>query len=471
LQRGLMWFRRDLRLHDNRALAEAARACDEVYLVFCFDKEILDKLQDKEDRRVDFIHQSVTEMQKSLSRNKAELIVKYGVAREKIPELARELKVKSVFANHDYEPKALQRDAAVAKALQKDDIAFCSFKDHVVFEKDEVLTGSGGPYKVYTPYSRAWRKRLTADDYEDLTVDIKADQFPALSKGIKSDDWSLKAMGFKETDLQWPGGTSQGRKMLDEFLERIDEYKDKRDLPAVKGTSRLSVHLRFGTLSIRECVRAAIDNKSEGAQGWVNELIWREFYNMILHHFPHTEEDAFNDNFNDLPWRESEDDLQAWCEGRTGYPIVDAGMHELNTTGYMHNRVRMIVASFLTKDLRIHWKHGERYFARKLLDFDLSQNLGGWQWAASTGTDAQPYFRIFNPVRQSERFDPDGEYIRHFVPELKDVKGKAIHAPWEKPSLFKEQTGDKIGAEYPEPIVDHSEARDAALKMFKGAKG
>ncbi len=239
----------------------------------------------------------------------------------------------------------------------------------------------------------------------------------------------------------------------------------------MKGTSRLSVHLRFGTLSIRECVRAAIDNKSEGAQGWVNELIWREFYNMILHHFPHTEEDAFNENFNDLRWRESEDDLQAWCDGRTGYPIVDAGMRELNTTGYMHNRVRMIVASFLTKDLRIHWKHGERYFARKLLDFDLSQNLGGWQWAASTGTDAQPYFRIFNPVRQSERFDPDGEYVRHFVPELKDVKGKAIHAPWEKPSLFKEQTGDEIGDEYPEPIVDHSEARDAALKMFKDAKG
>lgn len=462
-----MWFRRDLRLHDNRALAEAARKCDAVYMVFCFDRAILDKLKDKADRRVEFIHQSVAEMQQSLGRNKAELIVCVGNARDEIPQLARELKVNSVFANHDFEPNAIERDNAVTKALRKDDVEFHSFKDHVVFEKDEVLTQSGDPYKVYTPYSRAWRKRLTQDDYEDLSIDIHVDKFPAPPKKIKSDDWSLDAMGFEKTDLQWPGGAINGRKMLNAFLEKIDNYKDDRDFPATNGTSRLSVHLRFGTVSIRECVRAAIDNESKGSQTWINELIWREFYNMILHHFPHTVREAFNETYDDLEWRESDADLQVWCEGRTGYPIIDAGMRELNTTGYMHNRVRMIVASFLTKDLRIHWKRGERYFARMLLDYDLSQNVGGWQWAASTGTDAQPYFRIFNPVRQSERFDPDGEYIRQYVPELAGVKGKAIHAPWEKPSLFDQQAS----GDYPQPMVDHAEAREAALKMFKVAKG
>ncbi len=468
---GLMWFRRDLRLEDNAAFSRALDECDQVHCVFCFDREILDKLEDRADRRVEFIHQSIVEMEKGLKKAGGGLIVRHGRAHEVIPELAEELGVDRVYANHDYEPRRLERDRAVGKSLRQAGRELRTFKDHVVFEKDEVLNKSGKPFRVYTPYKRAWRARLSD---EDLAPHSCRTYFPKKlnrpPRSVKSDAWTLKALGFKKTDLKWPGGESAGRAQFDEFLTRIKDYKDERNFPSTEGVSRMSVHLRFGTVSIRELVREAMAVRGKGAETWVDELIWREFYNMILHHFPETEQHAFQPEYEDLPWRKDKKEFAAWCEGRTGYPIVDAAMRELNTTGYMHNRARMITASFLTKDLRIDWKWGERYFARTLLDYDLSQNLGGWQWSASTGTDAQPYFRIFNPISQSKRFDPEGAYIRTYVPELKDYPDDAIHAPWEASEDEQEEYGAVIGRDYPRPMVDHDVARKAALAMFQEAR-
>ena len=470
MKSALMWFRRDLRLHDNAAFFSALSECDRVYCCFCFDREILDKLEDKADRRVHFIHQSVTEMDERLRKEGSALIVRVGTAREEVPRLAKELEVDAVYANHDYEPRRADRDRDVAAALESDDRALFTCKDHVVFEKDEILGKSGQPIKVYTPYKNAWREALTEEDYDPYPCESHFDKLANPLKDVKSHPWELSDMGFKETNLQWPGGAKAGRAVFDEFLTRIKDYGKSRDYPGIEGTSRISMHLRFGTVSIRELVRDALDNGSAGAQKWVDELIWREFYNMILHHFPHTERKAFQSQYDDVKWRHDRKQFEAWCEGRTGYPIVDAGMRQLNETGYMHNRLRMVTASFLTKDLRIDWKWGERYFARKLLDYDLSQNLGGWQWSASIGTDAQPYFRIFNPVMQSEKFDEDGEFIRRFVPELAKYPAPLIHAPWEAEPLDQEGYGCIIGTDYPEPIVDHSEARKATLEMFKSAK-
>lgn len=462
-----MWFRRDLRLHDNSAFHHSLCDCDAVYCTFCFDREILDKLEDRADRRVEFIHQSVAEMDATLRKRGVRLIVRHGAATEALPRLATELKVDRVYANHDYEPRRLARDVAVSKALAREGRELRTFKDHVIFERNEILTGSGTPFKVYTPYRNAWRAALTNDHVQPFPCEKRLDRLAAPPAGVRDDRWALRDLGFSPTDLRWPGGTTAGRAMLRAFLKKIDAYGETRNFPAVDGTSRLSVHLRFGTLSIRELVRAGLARATPGAAKWVDELIWREFYNMILHHFPHTQTRAFQPQYDDLPWRDSEKDFAAWCEGRTGYPIVDAGMRELNTTGYMHNRLRMIVASFLTKDLRISWRKGERYFARKLLDYDLSQNLGGWQWAASTGTDAQPYFRIFNPVSQSQKFDPMGEYIRRYVPELRGYPEKLIHAPWKAGELDQRGFGCVIGEDYPKPIVDHAEAREAALAMYR----
>lgn len=468
---GLVWFRRDLRLHDHAALAQSVANCDRVYCAFCFDREILDDLEDRRDRRVEFIVQSLEEMDTAIRKQGGRLLVRHGRARDEIPQLAAELGAAVVYANHDYEPKCRDRDAEVARALARDGRLLRTCKDHVVFGEDEVLDKAGKPYRVYTHYRNAWRARLTEDAYRPHACKARHGVFAPPPAGVRSGRWSLGDLGFAETDLQWPGGTKAGRRLFDRFLTRIDAYPETRDYPATEGTSRLSVHLRFGTISIRELVRDALDHGSPGAQKWVDELIWREFYNAVLHHFPHTEEHAFRPDLDRLRWRDDEDAFRAWCEGRTGYPIVDAGMRQLNTTGWMHNRLRMITASFLTKDLRIHWKRGERYFARRLLDYDLSQNLGGWQWSASTGTDAQPYFRIFNPVSQSLRHDADGGFIRRFVPELSRYPAETIHAPWEADPAEQKRCHCVIGRDYPAPIVDHAEARKAALQMFRQARG
>ncbi len=470
MRTGLIWFRRDLRLHDNTALSRALASNDRVYCCFCFDREILDELEDRRDRRVEFIHQSLKETEAALAGHGGRLIVRHGTARQEIPRLAAELGVSVVCANHDYEPKCRDRDAAVARTLAADGRSLETFKDHVVFEKDEVLDRSGRPYRVYTHYRNAWRARLTDDAVAPHACGGLAGKLASPPAKVRSHAWALRDLGFDETDLQWPGGTRAARRMLARFFTRIDAYPRDRDYPAVEGTSRLSVHLRFGTVGIRELVREAMDHGSAGAQKWIDELIWREFYNAILFHFPHTETRAFQPAGDRLRWSHDERLFRAWCEGMTGYPIVDAGMRQLNTTGWMHNRLRMITASFLTKDLHIDWKWGERYFARRLLDYDLSQNLGGWQWAASIGTDAQPWFRVFNPVLQSGRYDADGEFIRRYVPELKRYPPEAIHAPWQADAETQRRCRCVVGRDYPAPVVDHATARAAALAMFRNAK-
>lgn len=465
-----MWFRRDLRHYDNAALYHALKSHDRVYACFCFDTEILDKLADRADRRVEFIRQSVEELDRALRKWKSELIIRHGTATEEIPKLAGELGASAVFANHDYEPQRLARDQLVATRLKVDGRELKTFKDHVIFEKDEVLSGKGSPLKVYTPYRNAWRAKLTDFYIKAYPCARYRKRLAAPPARTKSHAWTLNALSFEPIDICFPGGMKAGRTAFDSFLTRINDYPKTRDIPAVRGTSELSVHLRFGTVSIRELVAEALAQGSPGAQKWVDELVWRDFHNMVLHNWPHITSKPFQPAYAKLKWRRDRADFAAWCEGRTGFPIVDAAMRQLNTTGFMHNRLRMIAASFLTKDLRIDWRWGERYFAAKLLDYDLSQNVGNWQWSASTGTDAQPYFRVFNPFSQSEKFDPAGEFIRRFVYELSRFPADVIHDPQRATLDDQLRFGCVVGRDYPSPMVDHSAVRLEAIAMFKRAR-
>ena len=470
----LFWFRRDLRVSDNAGLYQALIAARQVHCVFVFDREILDAQPSRQDRRVEFIWESVRELGLSLKKLGGGLRVYHAHATEVIPTLARELNADAVFTNEDYEPQAIARDLLVRDALMQSDIGFHAFKDTVIFEKDEILTQAGGTYSVFTPYKNAWLKKLDAFQLKGYSVE----KYRAhLAKPIPAAaPIPLEALGFKRTNLQAlgiQGGEAPARKLLADFIGRIDDYKTARDFPAVKGVSYLSVHNRFGTISIRELARAAHAHaqRSEGAQTWLSELIWRDFYFQILYHHPHAAASAFRPEYDAIVWPNDAALFKAWCEARTGYPIVDAAMRQINQTGYMHNRPRMIVASFLTKDLLIDWRWGEKYFADNLNDFDLSANNGGWQWAASTGCDAQPYFRIFNPVTQSERFDPQGKFIRRYLPELKAVPDKFIHAPWTLPTMEQQACDVIIGRDYPAPIVDHATQRLAALALYGKVKG
>ena len=494
----LVWFRRDLRDHDHAPLHHALADGAKVHCVFVFDTEILDALEDRADRRVEFIHGSVVELDQALRAKGGGLRVLHGRARDLIPALARELGVQAVYWGRDYEPAARDRDADVITQLQAAGVEPRLVKEHVVFERDEVLTLAGKPYTVFTPYKNAWLKRLHAAeppmvDVAAYPVTPKPGQLQAPSADARIP--TLADMGFEPTDnaaLSILPGMSGGRERLADFAQRIDGYKDRRDFPAVKGVSYLSVHLRFGTVSIRECARLALGLETtadpmagpditpkaatggkppmtEGRTGWLNELIWRDFYFAILHHFPHAAGKPFKPEYEALVTDQDSGRLAAWQEGRTGYPLVDAAMRQLNTTGYMHNRLRMVTASFFTKHLLLDWRLGEAYFARKLIDFDQSANNGGWQWAASTGCDAQPYFRIFNPISQSEKFDAEGKFIRRYVPELAKVPTKYIHAPWTMPPLEAQSAGFVTGRDYPAPIVDHTTQRAEALKRYAAA--
>lgn len=472
----LVWLRRDLRLHDNSALQAALGHEGPVAVAFVFDRTILDRLESAADRRVEFFWHALAEIDAGLARRGARLIVRDGDPREEIPRLAAELGCARVVAAEDYEPEARQRDGAVAGALQADGRAFVAVQDHVLVSPRELLTGAGTPYTVYTPYRRRWRAHV-----DDSTwAERRSDPGGRLSRALPPSRLpSLDALGFRPTNLRelpiGPGATG-AREQLETFASRIGDYAARRDYPAMAGPSYLSVHLRFGTLSIREAARLAWSRmhadpaSRSGAETWLHELVWRDFYFQILYHFPHVAGQPFREEMNGLAWVDDETAFGAWCEGRTGYPLVDAAMAQINQTGYMHNRLRMLVASFLTKDLGIDWRRGEAYFAAHLNDYDLAANNGGWQWAASTGCDAQPYFRIFNPVTQSRKFDPRGRFIRRYLPQLADLEDAEIHAPWEVAPQRLEALGIRLGETYPAPVVDHAAARRAALARFEAVR-
>jgi len=487
--RALVWFRRDLRDFDHAALYHALRDARKVFCAFVFDREILDALPRRADRRVEFIRESLVELDAALRAKGGALIVRHDRARVAIPRLAAELGVEAVYANRDYEPVARARDDAVAIELERSGIALRTFKDQVIFERNEVVTRAGKPFAVFTPYKSAWLAALTPLQLTSYPVDRYADALAApdrrfvnnvdKSAGIHPADGipTLGAMGFRGTDLAALGvqpGMSGAAARVGDFRGRIDRYRDARDFPAAKGPSYLSVHLRFGTASIRELAayahRRSLEAGGEGAATWLAELVWRDFYAQILWHNPEVVAHAFKPEYDDLPFENDPAKFDAWREGRTGYPIVDAAMRQISATGYMHNRLRMIAASFLVKDLLVDWRQGERYFAEALLDYDLASNNGGWQWAASTGCDAQPYFRIFNPVTQSERFDANGKFIRRYVPELAALPDARIHAPWRMSLEEQRERGVIIGRDYPPPIVDHAKSRLAALALFGAAR-
>ena len=468
--KALVWFRRDLRAQDHAAFYHALKASRSVYCAFVFDTDILAALPARADRRVDFIWQSVQELAAALRRNGGGLLVLHGSAREEIPRLAHRLKVQAVYANRDYEPQARARDAAVAGALAKSGIAFHSFKDQVLFEGDEILTQGGTPFQVFTPYKNAWLRKFDGSGLLPYAVE---EHLNRLARPAAQQMPSLQALGFESTNLRALGitaGTSGGERQLREFEQRIDAYATARDFPALPGPSCLSVHLRFGTVSIRRAAALAQARATRGAAVWLSELIWREFYFAILQHFPHVAKSAFRAEYDALEFENREDYFAAWCAGRTGYPLVDAAMQQIARTGYMHNRLRMVTASFLVKDLGVDWRWGEKYFAENLIDFDLAANNGGWQWAASTGCDAQPYFRIFNPVTQSQKFDARGRFIRSFLPQLARVPDRFIHAPWNMGPGLQQEAGCRVGRDYPGPIVDHAAARAKTLARYAKAR-
>ena len=482
---GVMWFRRDLRLQDNAALHHALKSCKQVHCLFVFDREILDKLP-RADRRVEFIRESLVELHAEIEKLAAQhgtrgggLIVQHAVAKDAVPQIAKLLGASAVFANHDYEPQALARDAAVQAALEAQGAHWHTFKDHVIFERGEVLTLASKPYSVFTPYKNAWLKKVDAYYLKPYDIAAYGDALAKLTEPHLGGVPTLASMAFETTNLQTlkiPTGESGGSQLFEEFLARMDDYGETRNFPAVKGPSYLGVHLRFGTVSIRQLAAVALNKQNSGSEGaavWLSELIWRDFYAQIIANFPHAANDAFKADYDKIAWEQGKhanELFAAWCEGRTGYPLVDAAMAQINQTGYMHNRLRMVVASFLVKDLGLNWRWGERYFAEKLNDFDLTSNNGGWQWAASSGCDAQPYFRIFNPTSQSEKFDASGKFIRRYLPALAKLSDKAIHAPHEAKPLELIAAGVELGSTYPMPIVKHDEARTLTLQRYAVVK-
>jgi len=484
---GLVWFRRDLRSTDNAALYYALKHCERVWCVFVFDTTILQPLVDKwltrhpgtqaQDRRVEFILASLRELDDKLRAQGGGLVVLSGDPADLVPKLANELQVDAVFANHDYEPAAIERDEKVRERLAEAGRQWLTFKDQVIFERAELLTGQNKPFTVFTPYKNAWLKQLTSFDLKPYPVETYANHLAKLPAELDRHLPTLDQLGFAPSnlgELELPTGMSGAQLLLDDFLTRIDSYAERRDFPAAKGPSYLSVHLRFGTVSIRTLARLAhemsLQPDGQGSATWLSELIWRDFYFMILSHHPRLAGGAsFKEEYDRLRWErgpEADEAFAAWCEGRTGYPLIDAAMLQLNSTGYMHNRLRMVTASFLVKDLGVDWRLGERYFADQLNDFDFAANNGGWQWAASTGCDAQPYFRIFNPVTQSEKFDADGRFIKRYLPQLGKLPAKWIHAPWLAGAERLAQYDVVLGKDYPEPIVDHAQARARTLARF-----
>lgn len=420
----IFWFRRDLRLEDNAGLCQALASGFPVLPIFIFDTAILDALENKSDRRVDYIHQALSAINLALKNYHSKLSSFYGKPLEIFQQLSQEYDIQAVFCNRDYEPQAIERDTEIYNFFKSQIIPFKAFKDQAIFDKNEVVKNDGTPYTVYTPYAKKWKEILTEKDCHIHKAD-----FNYFLKQDFTEIHSFKEIGFKKTDLHFETPTLEAKV--------IDEYDKYRDFPALQRTTQLGIALRFGTISIRKCVDFALQHN----QTWLGELIWREFFMQILYHFPKVVNQSFKAKYDFIEWRNDEQEFELWCTGKTGYPIVDAGMRQLNKTGYMHNRVRMIVASFLCKHLLIDWRWGEAYFAEKLNDYDLSANNGNWQWAAGCGCDAAPYFRVFSPALQTEKFDENLEYIKRWLPEFETEK-------------------------YPKPIVEHSFARDRAFKIY-----
>ena len=486
MNQALVWLRRDLRLHDHAALHHALRTYQKVWLCFIFDTTILEPLLKKGlgfDRRVDFLWQCAHELDQTLRSHGGGLLVRHGDPTELVPKLAEQLHVDCVLSNHDYEPSAIQRDQSVATILAKKNIQFEHFKDQVIFEKTEVLTNSQTVFSVFTPYKNAWLKRLTPADVEPHSCEPGTKgligNLAPIPKTLDQVLPTLESMGFKPTGIEsyLPPGSQGAELFLNDFLKRIDQYNIGRDFPAIKGVSYLSTYLRFGNVSIRGLVREAHRRMLAGSLGasiWLSELIWRDFYFMILANHPRIASgESFKADYDKIEWEKgakAQKLFKAWCDGQTGYPLVDAAMQQLNQSGYMHNRLRMVVASFLCKDLGIDWRWGEQYFADHLNDFEFASNNGGWQWASSSGCDAQPYFRIFNPTTQSERFDSDGKFIRRYIPALEKLSNKSIHAPWMAGQLELQAAGIVLGKDYPLPIIDHDEARKATLIRYNVVK-
>lgn len=423
------WFRRDLRLEDNAALYHALKSNHPVLCLFIYDTSILNKLNDKSDPRVGFIHQEIENLKIKLESLGSSLLIKHGEPLAVWKEITNEFKIYKVFANHDYEPTAIHRDKIIDNFLTSKNIPFLTYKDQVIFEKDEILKDDGTPYTVFTPYSKKWKAKLNTFYLKSYPNEK---YFPNFFKTKNLPTIELAKLGFKVSKIPFPP------KQVSQNL--IKNYENTRDIPSIEGTSRLSLHFRFGTLSVREKASKALSISEK----WLNELIWREFYMSILYHFPQVVSSAFKPQYDRIEWVNNLEQFEKWYQGNTGYPIVDAGMRELNRTGFMHNRVRMIVASFLTKHLLIDWRWGEAYFAEKLLDYELASNNGGWQWAAGCGVDAAPYFRIFNPYLQSQKFDPQNRYIKKWIPEL-DTN------------------------QYPPQIINHDMARKRCLEVHKAA--
>ncbi len=473
----LVWMRRDLRCEDHAALYHALRRYQRVYCAFVFDTDILNNLPGREDRRVEFIHDCAVELHQALQQLAEQcgapgggLIVRHGPALDCIVQLAQELGVQEVFANRDYEPQAVLRDQRVGDALRELGVVFSDYKDQVLLDRDEVLTQQGKPYSVFTPYKRAWLQRLVAFQLKPYPVARYARNLAPPPKAERPP--ALEELGFLRTnlhDLPLPTGMRGAQKLLQDFVPRMAAYHEARDYPGRKGVSYLSVHLRFGTVSIRQLAALAVQRAAQGCEGaktWLSELAWRDFYFMILYHHPQVVNQSFKADYDRVQWDDAPELWQAWTQARTGYPLVDAAMRQLHQTGYMHNRLRMVVASFLTKDLGIDWRRGERHFAEHLNDYDQAANNGGWQWAASTGCDAQPWFRIFNPITQSQKFDPQGHFIRRYVPELACVPDQHIHFPAAMKPVELAACGLRLGVDYPLPIVDHARARERTLMRF-----
>jgi len=473
----LVWMRRDLRLHDQAALHEACLRDGKIQPVFIFDSDILAHFPGPKDRRIGFLAMALQSLHRALQEKGGGMLVLYGRAEELIPKLVKTLKAACVICEEDYEPATIARDKAVSNALAGK-AAFVQVLDHLIHPPAAIVKGDGTPYRVFTPYSKAWRAALGKHSFTERRVSLNGRHanFDAIAQMVDADaefcrvdasatlEEMVERIGYKLTDMgEWDVDSIDKR--LEDFITyRLANYKAARDMLAEDGTSKLSPYLRFGLVSVRECVRLATLNPGLGSDTWINELIWREFYAMILYRFPEVVEWEFQEQYRGtIAWKQDEKLLRAFIHGETGYPIVDAAMRQLVKTGWMHNRARMVVASFMTKDLHLDWRLGEKHFAQYLMDYELASNNGGWQWAASTGTDAQPYFRIFNPELQSRKFDPEGKYIRQWVPELREMKAPQIHAPHQNTDLF-------LLADYPSPIVDHMKAKEEAIQLFKFEK-